>query len=102
METEKIYWTISEVSEMTGITKSNIRFWEGEFEWFNPKRRNGKRKFTKEDIEILKSIDMLVNELGMTLGGVNRSHDVGYYDELLSIAKYYNKISLIYEYEKEI
>ncbi len=99
METEKVYWTISEVSDMTGITKSNIRFWDGEFDWFKPKRRNGKRKFTKADIEILKSINMLVNELGMTLDGVRRAYEMGYYDELLSIAKYYNKISLTYERE---
>lgn len=89
MKTEKVYWTISEVAKMIGVNKSNIRFWEGEFEWLKPKKRNGKRKFTKEDIEILKSINLLVNELGMTLDGVRRSHAMGYFKELEEIVRNY-------------
>lgn len=96
METEKVYWTISEVSEMIGINNSNIRFWEGEFDWFKPKRnKKGRRKFTKKDIEILKSLNLLINNLGMTLYGVRRAYDMGYYDDLLNLAKYYYLVSKI-------
>ena len=82
MKIEKVYWNISKVSEMTQIANSNIRFWKSEFEWFKSKKRNGKRKFTKEDIEILKSINLLINSLGMTLNGVRKAHTNDYNKDL--------------------
>ena len=35
---EKLYYSISEVSEILGVTQSNLRFWEKEFKQLKPKR----------------------------------------------------------------
>ncbi|HON02175.1 MAG TPA: MerR family transcriptional regulator [Paludibacteraceae bacterium] len=70
---EKVYYSISEVAEMLKISPSNLRFWEKEFSQLKPKRSNkGTRTYTKEDIEIIKMIHLLVNEQKLTLQGAKR------------------------------
>jgi len=67
---EKKYFSIGEVAKMLNVAASQIRFWEGEFDIINPrKNRNGKRQFTKEDIEKVKLVYHLVKEKGYTLQG---------------------------------
>lgn len=68
---DKLYYSISEVSDMLDINPSNIRFWEKEFtSHIRPKKnRNGKRMFTGDDIEVLKQIQHLTKEMGYTLEG---------------------------------
>ena len=69
-EIEKKYFSIGEVAEKLDIAASQIRFWEGEFDIINPqKNRNGKRQFTKEDIEKMKIVYHLVKDQGYTLQG---------------------------------
>jgi DNA-binding transcriptional MerR regulator len=69
-ETEKLYYTIGEVSEMFKVKPSLIRFWEKEFDVLQPKKNNkGNRLFTKTDIENLKVIFHLVKDRGFTLQG---------------------------------
>ena len=69
----KLYYTISEVSEMFDVNASLIRFWENEFEVLNPKKNNkGNRLFTAEDIANLKLIYNLVKEQGLTLEGAKK------------------------------
>ncbi len=102
MKTEKVYWTISEVSDMTGITKSNIRFWESEFNFLNPKRSKGnERRYRINDIEIIKLIDSLINDLGMKLGGVRKAFDLGYEKDLERIIKKHEKREKDFEFAKE-
>lgn len=68
--TEKLYWSISEVSELVGINASIIRYWESEFEEIQPhKNKKGNRLFTKPDIEHIKTIHYLVKVKGHTLAG---------------------------------
>ncbi len=70
---EKMYYSISEVSNLTGLSQSNLRFWEKEFKNLNPKRNDkGTRFYTKEDIETIKQIAFLVNEQKLTLDGAKR------------------------------
>ncbi|MDF9794844.1 DNA-binding transcriptional MerR regulator [Catalinimonas alkaloidigena] len=72
-EIEKKYFSIGEVAEQLNIAPSQIRFWEGEFDVIKPqKNRNGKRQFTKEDIEKLKMVYHLVKEKGYTLQGAKQ------------------------------
>ena len=53
-ETDKLYYSISEVSQMFELNASTLRFWEKEFEVLNPiKNKKGNRLFTKKDIEHL-------------------------------------------------
>ncbi len=70
---EKMYYSISEVSDLTGLSQSNLRFWEKEFKHLKPKRNDkGTRFYTKEDIETIKQIAFLVNEQKLTLDGAKR------------------------------
>jgi DNA-binding transcriptional MerR regulator len=70
---EKMYYSISEVSNLTGLSQSNLRFWEKEFKNLNPKRNDkGTRFYTKDDIETIKQIAFLVNEQKLTLDGAKR------------------------------
>lgn len=69
-EIEKKYFSIGEVAEQLDIAASQIRFWESEFDIINPqKNRNGKRQFTKDDIEKIKLVYHLVKNQGYTLQG---------------------------------
>lgn len=70
---EKIFYSIGEVADMFGVTTSNIRFWENEFDILKPhKNAKGNRMFTKEDIENMKIIYHLLRERGMTIKGAQK------------------------------
>jgi len=67
---EKLYYSIGEVADMLGVSKSLIRYWENEFSFLNPKKnKKGDRRFTKENIQQLLIIYELVKERGFTLEG---------------------------------
>ena len=68
---EKLFYTVGEVAEMIGESTSLVRFWANEFPKFIKPQRNakGNRLFTKEDIETLKHIHLLVKVEGLTLEG---------------------------------
>ncbi len=70
---ERLYYSISEVSEMLQINPSNLRFWEKEFKQLNPRRNEkGTRFYTGDDIELIKQIMFLVNEQNLTLEGARQ------------------------------
>lgn len=70
---EKLYYSISEVAEMLDINASNLRFWEKEFKQLKPRRNDkGTRFYSKEDIEIVKQIKLLVHEQNLTLEGARQ------------------------------
>lgn len=67
---EKLYYSISEVAGIVGITQSNLRFWEKEFDQLVPRRSpKGTRQYTMGDIEILKQIKYLTEDQKLTLQG---------------------------------
>src|SRR3954469_24100008 len=69
-ETQKLYYSISEVSEMFDLNASTLRFWEKEFEVLKPtKNKKGNRLFTKKDIENIARIIELVKLKGFTIQG---------------------------------
>ena len=69
-ETEKLYYSIGEVSELFDLNASTIRFWEKEFEMLSPtKNKKGNRLFTKKDIDYLSQIVDLVKQKGFTIQG---------------------------------
>ena len=69
-ETEKLYYSISEVSELFDLNASTLRFWEKEFEVLKPtKNKKGNRVFTKKDIEYIRQIVDLVKHQGFTISG---------------------------------
>ncbi|GAB1449157.1 MAG: MerR family transcriptional regulator [Bacteroidia bacterium] len=69
-EIEKIYFTIGEVSKELNLAPSLIRFWEKEFPELSPRKtEKGTRKYTRENIALLKLIYQLVKVEGFTLQG---------------------------------
>lgn len=70
----KRYYTISEVADMFGVSKSLIRYWESEFEFLKPhKNSKGDRRFTIQNIEQFDQIYTLVKEQGFTLEGARKA-----------------------------
>ena len=68
---EKRYYTIGEVSRMTGLEQYVLRFWEKEFTELKPrKNRGGNRLYTSKDIELINRINYLRKTEGLTIAGV--------------------------------
>lgn len=71
---QKQYFSISEVAQMFGVNASLLRFWEKEFKQIQPKTNaRGKRSYRQKDIEIIRSIYVLVKEQGFTLEGAKKA-----------------------------
>ena len=69
----KIYYSISEVSEYTGVEPYVLRYWETKFSKLSPTRVGGnQRKYTRQDLELLFTIVRLLYEEGYTLEGAER------------------------------
>lgn len=67
---DKMYYSIAEVSDMTSLPQSTLRFWEQEFDDLKPRKgMNDHRTYTLEDIELVQMIKHLVKEDGYTLDG---------------------------------
>lgn len=68
---EKYFYSISETAEILGESASLVRFWTNNFpKYIKPHRTaKGNRQYTKEDIEVLKQLHLLIKENGMTLEG---------------------------------
>ena len=67
---DKLFYTISEVSEELKVSQPTLRFWEREFKQIKPHRTlNGQRRYTKEDVEVLRKIKARTHERGLTLSG---------------------------------
>jgi len=60
--TEKLYWSVGELSIKFGLPQSKIRFWDSFFNITTLRSRNNYRKFTKSDVEKLQRIKVLVDE----------------------------------------
>lgn len=69
-ELTKLYYAISEVSKMFGVSNSTLRYWETEFNSLKPKKnRHGDRAYTKKDIQDIERIYFLVKQKGFTIEG---------------------------------
>tara|TARA_B100001027_G_scaffold163390_1_gene115802 strand:- start:94 stop:465 length:372 start_codon:yes stop_codon:yes gene_type:complete len=75
------YKTIGEVAKILSLSSNQkklisthtIRFWEKNFKQIRPKILNGKRRYYNlENIELLKRIQFLLKERGMTIHGVKK------------------------------
>ncbi len=69
----KRYYTISEVSELFGVAKSLLRYWESEFKNIRPRKdRGGVRRYTSKDIERIDRIYTLLKVRGFTIEGAKK------------------------------
>lgn len=67
---EKLYYSISEVSEITELEPYVLRFWEAEFPILKPrKNKKGHRTYRKKDIEQIFQIKELLYEHKYTIPG---------------------------------
>ncbi len=67
MQTERIYYSMKEVKEMTGLTASNLRYWEAQFKQLNPRKDgHGNRYYTLQDIDLIKQIKYIRDDLKIT------------------------------------
>ncbi|MDE2698847.1 MAG: MerR family transcriptional regulator [Gemmatimonadetes bacterium] len=71
---KKLYYSIREVSELTGIESHVLRFWEKEFSQLNPRRgRSGNRAYTERNIKVILAIkDLLYAQKYTIQGAVER------------------------------
>ncbi len=67
MQTERLYYSMKEVKEMTGLTASNLRYWEAQFKQLNPRKDgHGNRYYTLQDIDLIKQIKYIRDDLKIT------------------------------------
>ena len=65
--------TISEAAEELDVPQHVLRFWETEFPQLAPLRTGkGQRLYTEENVALLRRIQQLLHEQGMTIEGARR------------------------------
>jgi DNA-binding transcriptional MerR regulator len=69
---EKIFYSIAEVAEQTGLPKHVIRFWETEFPEIKPDRRAGRRYYRQSDIDVISRIKDIRYKKGFTIKGARK------------------------------
>lgn len=69
----KMYYTIKEVAQELNTPESTLRYWETVFPQISPyKGANGVRRYTKEDIKVIRNVYHLVKERGLTIAGAKQ------------------------------
>ena len=100
----KKYLSISELSVALDLVNSFnkkpknhiLRYWEKEFTQIRPKIINGRRYYSKEQVEILKLIKFLLKNEGLTINGVksilnNKKNKLDDYNSYSLRTDYYKK-----------
>ena len=70
---KKLYYSISEVSEITQLKQYVLRYWETEFSQLKPsKNRAGNRIYRSHDIDLLMEIKSLLYDRKFTIKGAQQ------------------------------
>jgi DNA-binding transcriptional MerR regulator len=70
---KKLYYSISEVSKITGLEQYVLRYWETEFPELKPaKNRAGNRIYTNKDIKLIMHIKQLLRDEKYTIEGAKQ------------------------------
>ncbi|MCA9729755.1 MAG: MerR family transcriptional regulator, partial [Candidatus Eisenbacteria bacterium] len=70
---KKLYYSISEVSDMLGVKPHVLRYWESQFGALRPKKsRAGNRMYRERDVEVLRLIQDLLHVRRFTIAGARR------------------------------
>ena len=70
---KKLYYSIGEVSEITGLKAYVLRYWETEFKQISPpKNRAGNRTYRQKDINLIQDIKDLLYEQQYTIEGARK------------------------------
>lgn len=79
---EKLYYSIGETSKMFDLPVSTLRYWENEFDMIKPrKNKKGDRFFSKNDINIIRTIHYLTKVKGYTLKGAKEAMKSNFVEE---------------------
>jgi DNA-binding transcriptional MerR regulator len=72
-EVKKLYYSIGEVSEITGLKQYVLRYWESEFSQLNPSKNSaGNRNYRKTDIDLINEIKDLLYDRRFTIKGAKQ------------------------------
>ena len=70
---KKLYYSISEVSTITGLKQYVLRYWETEFTQLKPsKNRAGNRIYRSHDIDVIMGIKSLLYDRKYTIKGAKQ------------------------------
>ena len=70
---KKLYYSISEVSEITGLKQYVLRYWETEFSQLKPgKNRAGNRIYRSHDVDTIMEIKSLLYNRKFTIKGAQQ------------------------------
>ena len=74
----KLYYSISEVSKITGLKQYVLRYWETEFSQLKPpKNRAGNRTYRQKDIDVIHNIKELLYKKKFTIEGARKQMETG-------------------------
>jgi DNA-binding transcriptional MerR regulator len=69
----KMYYSIREAAEMTGLQPHVLRYWETEFKDLKPKKnRAGNRIYREQDIDLIMEIKNLLHDQRFTIEGARQ------------------------------
>ena len=69
----RLYYSISEVSDMMGVKPNVLRYWETQFKMLRPRKgRGGARMYRRRDVQVLFEIKKLLYEQRFTIAGARR------------------------------
>jgi len=72
-EIKKLYYSIGDVSEITGLKQYVLRYWETEFTILNPNKNTaGNRIYKDKDIALIKYIQNLLYTKKFTIKGAKQ------------------------------
>ncbi len=72
-EVKKLYYSIGEVSEITGLKQYVLRYWETEFSHIKPtKNRAGNRVYRSTDLDNIKELKNLLHNQKFTIKGAKQ------------------------------
>ena len=73
MEYTKLYYSISEVAQLTGVKAHVLRYWESEFPSLKPRKtRTGSRRYRPPDIDEVQGIKELLYGQGFKIAGARK------------------------------
>ena len=74
----KVYYSIGEVCDLTGLKPHVLRYWEEQIPMLRPvKRSGGRRYYRPEDVDLVRLIDRLIHHEGYTLRGARLAIEAG-------------------------
>lgn len=75
---EKMYYSIKEVSEISGLPFSTLRYWEQVFPTLRPHRNQGMTRFyTQADVDLVVKIKFLRDEQHLSVAAIKKRLKVG-------------------------